>query len=106
MCPTKERERPKHVLPTRVLNISSSILSDAEIDLLCKGMSFCPTPDSNMDEFNNDLYDFTRKLRLRYHFRNSNDADPSIVKLPSTYTPPPNEDVELERVGRESRTLV
>ena len=61
-------------------------------------MSFCPTPDSNMDEFNNDLYDFTRKLRLRYHFRNSNDADPSIVKLPSTYTPPPNEDAELERV--------
>ena len=61
-------------------------------------MSFCPTPDSNLDEFNNDLYDYTRKLRLRYHFRNSNIVDPSIVKLPSTYTPPPNEDAELERI--------
>ena len=61
-------------------------------------MSFCPTPVTNMNDFNNDLFDFTRKLRLRYHFRDSKDIDPSIVKLPSTYTPPPNEDPELERV--------
>ena len=51
-----------------------------------------------MDEFNNDLFEFIRKLRLRYHFRNSKLVDPSIVKLPSTYTPPPNEDAELERI--------
>ncbi len=62
-------------------------------------MSFCPTPStSNMFELNDDLYNFTRKLRLRYHFRNNNKFDPSITKLPSTYTPPANEDIELERI--------
>ena len=66
-------------------------------------MSFCPTPEFKVDqfkvdEFNNDLFDFTRKLRLRYHFRDSTDVDPSIVKLPSTYTPRVNEDPELERI--------
>ena len=51
-----------------------------------------------MVRINNDLFEFTRKLRLRYHFRNSKEVDPSIVKLQSTYTPPPKEDAELERI--------
>ena len=58
-----------------------------------------------MDDFNNDLFDFTRKLQLRYHFRDSEDIDPSIVKLPSTYTPPPNEDPELERVIHQLKDM-
>ena len=62
-------------------------------------MSFCPTPrNSNLFELNNDLYEFTRKIRLCYHFCENNEEDPSIVKLPSTYTPPTNEDIELERI--------
>ena len=62
-------------------------------------MSFCPTPStSNLFELNNDMYDFTRKLRLRYHFRDNDEVDPSIVKLPSTYTPPANKDIELEQM--------
>ena len=65
---------------------------------MCKGLSFCPTPDYNRDEFNHDLYNFTRKLRLKHHFHDHIDKDESIVKLPSTYTPPHNQDPELERV--------
>ena len=42
------------------------MLSDAEIDLLCKGASFCTPPSVRLWEFNDDLYDFTRKLRLCY----------------------------------------
>ena len=60
-------------------------------------MSFCPTPNSDIAQFNNDLFDFTRKLRLRYHFRdNDSDEDTSIVKLPSNFTPLPYADIELE----------
>ena len=49
-------------------------------------------------EFAEDLYEFSRKLRLKYHFHRSNNKDPSIVKLKSTYTPPPNQDLELEKM--------
>ena len=35
-------------------------------------------------------------MRLKYHFRESSYIDDSIVKLPSTYTPPPYENTELE----------
>ena len=81
------------------MNLSSITLSDAEIELLTKGMSFSPTPRAgDLFELNNDLFDFSRKLRLRYHFRNNDYVDTSIVKLQSTYTPPTNEDIELERV--------
>ena len=61
------------------------------------GMSFCPTADFTTAEFDNDLYDFSRKIRLHYQFHNNNESDSSIVKLPSTYTPSPNQDTELER---------
>ena len=59
-------------------------------------MSFCPTPKSDFNTFNNDLYDFSRKLRLKFHFRNSKDEDTSIVKIPSKFTPLPYADIELE----------
>lgn len=61
-------------------------------------MSFTPTPKANLDQLNNDLYDFTRKLRLKYHFRGFNNTDISLVKLPSKFTPSPNEDPELEKI--------
>ena len=83
-------------------------MSTAEAELLIRGMSFVPTPrNSNLFELNNDLFDFTRKVRLRYHFRDNNEEDPSVVKLQSTYTPPANEDIELERIIHDvSRTRV
>ena len=68
------------------------------IELLCKGVSFCPTPEPNTDELNQDLFNFSRILRLKYHFRNSFDVDPSIVKPPSTFTPKGNQNAELEKM--------
>ena len=91
--------------PTRVLNISPTFLSPSEIQLLCKGLSFCPTPEYIDTNFSEDLYNLARKLRLKYHFRDNNHKDTSIVKLPSTYVPAPNEDIELEKIIHQLKWL-
>ena len=84
--------------PTRVLDISNLVLTDDEVALLCKGMSFCPTPSANFNELNEDLFKFTRSLSLKYHFHGDSFEDPSIVKLPSTYCPRPHENRELKSI--------
>ena len=38
---------------------------------------------------------------MAYHYRNSNIADASIVKLESTYTPKPNENADVENICEE-----
>ena len=76
---------------TKILNLSNVPLTQEEIDILKLGLSFTPTPKQNIAEPENDIFQFIRKLRLTYHYRNSNIADESIVKLESTYTPKPNE---------------
>ena len=85
--------------------MSPEFFSDPLIELLFKGLSFCPTPASNPGEFDHDLYDFTRKLRLKYQFHNHTDNDISIVKLPSSYVPPSNQDPELERVIHDLKEI-
>ena len=75
--------------PPQILNLSNVHRRDDEIEFLCKGLSFCPTPTPN-------IFECTRQLRLVYHFQNSNYVDNSIVKLQSTYTPLPNEKSQLE----------
>ena len=67
-----------------------------EVLLLSKGLSFCPTPPPNESELNDDLYKFSRLLRLKFHFKDSSFEDHSIVKLPSSFTPAPNASTELE----------
>ena len=39
---------------------------------------------------------FSRKIRLKYHFRNSNYSDASLIKQASTFTPNRGENIELE----------
>ena len=63
-----------------------------------QGMSFCPTPSPNPQELTGDVFEFTRKLRLKYHFRNVVSKDESIVKLTSNFNPAPNANAELEKV--------
>ena len=45
-----------------------------------------------------DVYEFTRQLHLAYHFRDSAYKDKSIVKLELIYSPPANENSEIERI--------
>ena len=82
----------------KVINLSSIPLSSNEINILKLGLSFTPTPKSNIPELEADIFDFIRKLRLTYHFRNSVYHDESIVKPTSTFTPKPNENQELEKI--------
>ena len=81
----------------KVINLSNILLSSNEINLLNLGLSFTPTPKSNIPELEADIFDFIRKLRLTYHFRSSIYHDESIVKPISTFTPKPNENQELEK---------
>ena len=48
--------------------------------------------------FDCDIFDFIRKLRLTYRFRNSICHDESIVKPTSTFSSKPSENQELEKI--------
>ena len=55
--------------PTTVVNLSRVALSEAETNLLSKGLSFCPTPrHMNKEEILDDLEMFFRRLRLKEFF--------------------------------------
>ena len=60
-----------------------------------------PTPPQNIPDIEYDLYEFSRKFKLTYHFRNSNFQDVSLVKMPLSFTPPPNEHQELENICKQ-----
>ncbi|XP_073497333.1 uncharacterized protein [Phyllobates terribilis] len=51
-----------------VFNISSQSLAPAELDLLQKGLSFCPTPPFDTFLLEQELQRFYRTLRLKVHF--------------------------------------
>ena len=68
---------------TKILNLSNVPLTQDETDILKLGLSFTPTPKHNIPELENDIFQFTKKLRLTYHYRNSNVVDESIFKLES-----------------------
>ena len=54
-----------------------------------------------MPDLEYDLYQFSRNLRLTYHLRNSDFQDVSLVKMPSSFTPPPNEHRKLENIWKQ-----
>ena len=81
------------------MNFSSVFLPQQETSVLLLGLSFTPTPlVPDIHELERDVAEFTRKLRLSYHFRDSSYTDNSIIKLKSTYCPKRNENSELEDV--------
>ena len=52
-----------------VVNLSSVDLSEAEIKLLSKGLSFCPTPGKvDWIELKADVEDFSHRLHLKEYF--------------------------------------
>ena len=81
------------------------MLNEQEILLLCKGLSFCPTPPANLGELDDDLYKFSRRLRLKYHFKDTDFIDTSIVKLPSSFTPKPYVSPGLEHMINKLKHL-
>ena len=82
----------------KVINLSNIPLSSNELNVLKLGLSFTPTPKSNIPELEADIFYFIRKFSLRYHFCSSIYHDESIAKPASTFNPKPNESQELEKI--------
>lgn len=78
------------------MNLSDIELIPGEIRVLSLGLSFTPTPQNDIHNLEKDIFLFTRKLRLKYHFCDNRKTDSSLVKLPSNFTPKRGTDTELE----------
>ena len=73
-------------------------MTDAELKVLEKGLKFTPIPEKeNTQELKEDLFEFTRKLRLTKYFYGREDPDISLVKNKSDFIPPKNRNAALER---------
>ena len=54
-----------------VFNLSKKELSAKELSVLEKGLGFAPTPSHiNEVDLRRDLWEFSRKMRCKWHFRN------------------------------------
>ena len=84
-----------------VVNLSTVDLSEAEVKLLSKGLSFCPTLQKiDWIELKADLEDFPRRLQLKedFHGRESSNyvSDPNPFKKKNSWTPNKDRDFGLE----------
>ena len=80
-----------------MVNISNVPLSSTEIQLLSRGLSFCPKP-FNIDQFQlkEDVKHFFRRLRLREFFYDPDDTTINPFKRKSKWTPPIKREPALE----------
>ena len=63
-----------------VVNLSNHVLTVEELNLLTKGMNFCPTPlDLDPGDLRTDLDQFHRRLRLLAKFENSPTEDSDLL---------------------------
>ena len=64
-----------------VVNLSNYELSEAQLSVLQKGLTFCPTPgEPDMAELKRDLDSFHRKVKLRAHFGKKEGKDTAWAK--------------------------
>ena len=82
----------------QIVNLSSRKLTNNEIKLLEKGLKFTPTPlKPNIQELNEDITEFTRKIRLVEYFESNQDEnDEFLVRNKSNWVPPKRRDKDLE----------
>ena len=76
-CKTANNRYIGKFVSDNVVNLSNRNLSPSEISLLSKGLKFAPTP-TGIDRavLKAELETFGRKLRLKWHFRNSESITP------------------------------
>ena len=86
-------------MTTKIVNTTDFELNSGEVDILLKGMKFCPTPENFNPTLNSkDMNDFCRKLKLTEFFEGFIDNDESIVKPKSSFNPPEGRNGEIDRV--------
>ena len=85
-----------------VVHLSSRVLTPAEMSLLSKGLSFCPTPkEVDMFALKKDMFDFVRRLRLKEYYCGDESVDGDFSDQPvfrkrSTWCPERNMDAIFE----------
>lgn len=109
----RRRRRTAKKLDTKIeINLSSVQLTQDEVNLLARGLKFCPTPRHiNSPEFSADIADFIRRLRLREYFHNddnnASDNTTNPFRVKSTWTPQPGRDPSLDAFANTiERTLL
>lgn len=97
---TSENKRYSKTIPT-IFNLSCQTLSMQQIKLLSRGLKFTPKPERNLLSLEEDVKNFTRKLRLMDHFRNgidsNEDTKSSLIKKKSTFTISKSDNKILEK---------
>ena len=91
-----------------MVNLSGVALSEAEMNLLSNGLSFCPTPrHMKKEEILDDLEKFFRRLRLKEFFLEEEEEEESdahtLFHPPSTWMPPKRRDAALETYINQTR---
>ena len=61
------------IIHPRVINLSSTCLEDTQVRVSSKSLKFTPTPRINIVEKEDNIHNFTCKLRLTEYFANEND---------------------------------
>ena len=81
----------------KVINLSKRALTESEISILSKGLKFVATPkEIDFSQIKIDLENFGRRLRLKWHFRESEDFSEYPTFKPRSKFNPRNKDVAIE----------
>ena len=81
----------------KVINLSNRALSDSEISVLSKGLKFVVTPkELDQSQIKIDLENFGRRLRLKWHFRESEEFSEYPAFRPKSKFNPRNKDIAIE----------
>ena len=71
---TQPDERLEGKFVSKMFNLSKKILTEAEVSVLSKGLKFFPTAKGiDRAKIKEDLEEFGRRLRLKWHYRNEED---------------------------------
>ena len=97
----KQKARRFKSRKTAITNLSSFNLSEAERNLLGRGLNFIPTPSrEHPATILQDYLLFDRKLRLQYYFMdketNTTNDKPTTLKQSTGWTPPSSQDQNFD----------
>lgn len=98
----KRRKTNRKLDTTTVINLSNVQLTQDKVNLLSRGLKFCPIPTHiDWPEFKADISDFIRRLWLHEYFyendnNNSSDDSHNPFRVKSTYTPHPGREASLD----------
>ena len=100
---TKGKQKVRHFKSrkTTITNLSSFNLSEAERNLLGRGLNFIPTPTREHPAIIlQDYLLFDQKLRLQYYFmdkeKNTTNDKPTTLKQSTGWTPPSSQDQNFD----------